>query len=246
MTLSHESDGSGPAVLLLHSTVCDRRMWTPQVPALVKAGFRAIRPDLPGYGDTPVPTAPTDVAAEALALTGDGPLHLVGSSGGGVVALEIAARWPSRVASLTLLCTAAPGLVPSPALRALWDGENALLEAGDVATATELNVQTWLGPQASDEARALVREMQSHAFKVQLAADEPDEIEIDWTPDAITARTLLVSGAHDLPDFAAIATSLAASLPQARHVELDWAGHLPSLEDPAKINELLLTFLRSS
>ncbi|MBM2616174.1 alpha/beta fold hydrolase [Actinoplanes sp. LDG1-06] len=239
MTLSHDSQGSGPVVVLLHSTVCDRRMWDP----VVLPGFRLLRCDLPGYGGSPVLPAPFDTAAEVLALAGDGPVALVGSSGGGLVALEIAARWPSRVPALALLCTASPTLNPSPALRELWAQENALLDAGDVEGATALNVRTWVGPRAPDAVRAQVADMQRHAFEVQLAAGDVDEFEAEWSLDAITAPALLVSGAHDLPDFREVAAGLATRLPEARHVELDWAGHLPVVEDPAPVNALLFDFL---
>ena len=48
---------------------------------------------------------------------------------------------------------------------------------------------------------------------------------------AITAPSLVVSGAKDLPDFRLIAARLTALLPGARPVELPWAGHLPTLDD---------------
>ncbi|MGK5681533.1 alpha/beta fold hydrolase [Actinoplanes sp. URMC 104] len=246
MTLSHDDEGSGPAVLLLHSTVGDRRMWDPQVAALTEAGFRAVRCDLPGYGDSPVPVGELDTAALVAALLderGVGDVALVGSSGGGLVALEVAARWPGRVAGLALLCSASPQLSPGPQLRAFWEREQALLAAGDVPGATELNVATWLGPRAGEQTRALVRRMQRHAFEVQLAAGDPVEAGPAWQPDTITASSLVVAGAHDLDEFRAVARDLAARLPHARHVELDWAAHLPSLEDPPVVNALLLEFL---
>jgi pimeloyl-ACP methyl ester carboxylesterase len=40
-----------------------------------------------------------------------------------------------------------------------------------------------------------------------------------------------------------IAAELAGRLPYARHVSLDWAGHLPNLERPAAFNALLVEFL---
>lgn len=246
MTLSHDDTGSGPAVLLLHSTVCDRRMWDPQVAALTAAGFRAVTCDLPGFGGSPVPAEPYDTAAEVagvLDALGIASAAVVGSSGGGAVALQVAARWPGRVSALALLCTAVAGFDAGPRLQALWDREEELLEAGDVAGATEVNVAAWLGPRASPQTHDLVRRMQRHAFEVQLAAPEVAEIETPYELDAITARTLLVSGAHDFPDFERIAAGLAGRLPAARHVHLDWAGHLPSMEDPAALNPLLLDFL---
>src|SRR5271169_595287 len=97
----------------------------------------------------------------------------------------------------------------------------------------ELNVATWLGPQASQATRERVRLMQRRALEVQLAAPEqyePAEVAVDL--GAITAPSLIVSGGQDLPDFRLIAARLALLLPGARPVELPWAGHLPTLERP--------------
>ncbi|MEU8657592.1 alpha/beta fold hydrolase [Actinoplanes philippinensis] len=248
MTLAYDVTGDGPAVLLLHSTVCDRRMWDPQVAALAAAGRRVVRLDLVGHGDTPVPAGRFDETGAIAALLDDLGITetaLVGASGGGRVALEFAARWPDRVTALALLCTALRGHEAGPELQAFDEREEALLEAGDIAGAVDLNVGLWVGPDAGDETRELVRVMQRHAFDVQLAAEDVAYEPVRTEPDLarITAPALLVTGAHDLPDFREIAAHLAGVLPQARHVELDWAGHLPSLERPGAVNALLLEFL---
>ena len=86
--------------------------------------------------------------------------------------------------------------------------------------------------------------MQRHTFDWQLAAGEwHGPIHTPYEPGAVTARTLVVAGAHDLPEFVTLARWLAAELPEARYLELDWAGHLPSLERPDLINPILLDFL---
>ncbi|MEU3049490.1 alpha/beta hydrolase [Streptomyces sp. NPDC006984] len=59
----------------------------------------------------------------------------------------------------------------------------------------------------------------------------------------IEAPCLVVSGAHDMADFREIAARLPDQMPHAKHVELPWAGHLPSRERPAKVVELLKGFL---
>jgi 3-oxoadipate enol-lactonase len=247
MTLAHDVTGSGPAVVLLHSMVCDRRMWDPQVPALAAAGYGVVRCDLRGFGESPPPTGPYDDAADVLALIdalGPAPVALVASSGSGPVAAELAARWPDRVSALMLLCSALPGWPKSPQRAAFAAEEEALLEAGDIAGATELNVRTWVGPAAGDAARSLVRDMQRHIFEVQLAAgEEPPPVEVPWKFSAVAARTTVVSGDRDLPDFADVGDELARRIPGASRLRLDWAGHLPSLEDPGRFNPLLLDFL---
>jgi len=249
MTLAYDVAGSGPTVLLLHSTVCDRRMWDPQVPALVDAGFRPVRADLRGFGDTPMPDGPFNNARDVvdlLDLVGAGRVAVVAASGGGRVGQEIAARWPGRVSALVLVATALAGHEAGAELSAFDEREEALLEAGDVDAATELNVTTWLGPHADEATRAAVRKMQRHAFDVQLApAPDVEPIDVEYDVAEIAAPTLLISGDHDLPDFREIAVELAGRLPDARHVPLDWAGHLPSMERPDAFNTLLVDFLRS-
>jgi 3-oxoadipate enol-lactonase len=249
VTLAYDVAGAGPGVLL-HSTVCDRRMWDPQVPALVDAGYRAVRCDLPGYGDSPVPDGPFDEAqdvAELLDKLGLDRVAVVGSSGGGQVAQAMAARWPDRVAAMALLCPAVADHEPGPELRAFGEREATLLEVADVAGPTELNLDTWLGPLTDAATREKVRAMQRHAFEVQLAA--PPEAEVVHPPydlATIAAPTLVVSGVHDLPDFRSIATDLAGRLPGTRLIELDWAGHLPSLERLDLVNEILVDFLHTA
>ncbi|WP_059011414.1 alpha/beta fold hydrolase [Streptomyces specialis] len=244
--LAHDDDGDGPEVLLLHSSVCDRRMWDPQWRLFLDAGFRVLRCDFRGFGDTPAADAPyrdADDVVELLDALGIGRTAVVGSSSGGRVALELAARRPERVTALALLNAGAPGHEPGDALRAFGERESALIESGDLAGAVELNVATWLGPDADGNTKAMVRLMQRHAFDVQLAADDVEQPEVDIDLGRITAPTLAVAGAHDLADFRAIAAALPDAVPGARHVELDWAGHLPSLERPAETAALLLDFL---
>jgi pimeloyl-ACP methyl ester carboxylesterase len=250
MTLAYDVAGDGPAVLLLHSTVVDRRMWDPQVPALVEAGFRAVRCDLSGFGDSPLPADLYNDADDVLAVLsslGVGDFAMVGSSGGGRVALEIAARRPSRVSALLLLCTAAGGFERGPELRAFGEREDALLEAGDLDGAADLNAVQWLGPEADQKTIAAVRAMQRHVFDVQWGVDEePEQRAYEYDLEAVTAPTLLVTGAHDLPDFRRIADHLASVIPGAKRLELPWAGHLPSLERPDLVNPLMLEFLSSA
>ena len=109
--------GSGPAVLLLHGFPDSRHLWRYQVPALARAGFRVLAPDLRGFGDAP---KPTEVAAYALPqVVGDvlGILdglgveraHVVGHDWGAVVAWLLVAGHPERAASLTALTVGCPG-----------------------------------------------------------------------------------------------------------------------------------------
>ena len=221
-------------------------MWDPQWDLLVHAGFQVIRPDFRGYGETPPPTSGYDEARDIrdlLDMLGIERIALVGSSFGGRVAQEFAARWPSRVTRLLLLCPATRLLEPSDDLQSFGAAEDALLEAGDIEGAVDLNVRTWVGPAADDFTRELVARMQRHAFEVQLAAPDVAAVREDFDLRHVNAPTLVISGAHDLEGMRTAAAFLAEHISGAAHRELDWAGHLPSIEDPARLGPVLLDFL---
>ncbi|MFF8598520.1 alpha/beta fold hydrolase [Streptomyces sp. NPDC015232] len=250
MTLAHDVAGDGPdTVLLLHSGVCDRRMWDGQFHALADAGHRVVRCDLRGFGDTPIdaPHVHADDVRDLLDHLGVERAALVGSSFGGEVALEFTVRHPGRTTALALLCAAAPGHEAGPELRAFFARERELLIAGDIPGAAALNVDLWLGPDADAAARALVLRMQTRAFELQLPAPDafaPGAVEVTGKDLAgIEVPVLVATGAHDVPDFGVIGDRLAGLLPDARRVVLDWAGHLPALERPVETARLLSGFL---
>jgi 3-oxoadipate enol-lactonase len=232
--------------VLIHAGVCDRRMWEPQWTALTER-FRAIRCDLRGFGETALPPERFNPADDVIALLdalGVRRASVVGASFGGRVALELAATWPRRVRKLVLLCGEWEEVESDPELESFAEEEDRLLSAGDVDGAVDLNVGTWLGPDAAEADRSLVRTMQRRAFEVQLAAGEGAEFDHrDVDPSTIDSPTLAISGGRDLPHFQQVAATLASQIPEAEHVELEWATHLPSLERPEAISDLLIDYL---
>lgn len=250
MILTHDDAGTGPAVLLVHAGVADRRMWEPIVPALSHA-FRVVRADLRGFGDTPLPGgryADADDLAALLDHLGVPDAVVVGSSFGGRVALELVTAHPARVRELVLLNPDLDGIEPTATAAAFDAEEDRLLDAGDVEGAVRLNLDTWLGPDADLSVREALAAMQRRAFEVQLAADAgdapplPRRVPVDL--DAVAVPTLVVTGAHDMDHFRHLAAHVAAGIGGAELVDLDWAGHLPALERPDVVQALLLDVLR--
>ncbi|MFI7066163.1 alpha/beta fold hydrolase [Kribbella sp. NPDC050124] len=243
MTIAHWVVGDGPALLLVHAGVADARMWARQVDELSQ-DHRVITLDLRGYGETPLePAAKYSDAGDLIAVLdelGVDTVEAVGASYGGYVVQQAASRHPERFSRLVLLCAPTDGVVPTDDLRAVWGEEEQLLEANDVDGATDLMVRSFIGPDASDEARELLRTMQKRAYDVQLAAGDVDNEEWPVEPEKITAPVRLVTGAHDFAWFGNCAAYLAERLPNAELVELPWAGHLPTLERPAEALGLVL------
>ncbi len=103
-----ESAGSpdAPAVLLLHGTRRTRAMWRNQLDGLAD-GFLVLALDLPGHGflaDVPFRLADaTGLAAAVIERLPAGRAIVVGSSLGGYVGMDLAARRPDLVAGLVLV-----------------------------------------------------------------------------------------------------------------------------------------------
>jgi 3-oxoadipate enol-lactonase len=257
MTLHREVRGDGPAVLLVHAGIADSRMWTPLAERVAADGYRVIAPDLQGFGRTPLAPGTVSHPADLLALLdelGVDRATVVGASFGGFVALALALRAPERVAALVLLDAALDEFEPSHDLATFDAAEETALEAGDLDAAVELNVRFWVDrpgrrhPADVDPAvRDLVAVMQRDAFEAQIGVEagleEPDP-PVARRLSEIGAPALVVAGADDVEDFVAIARRLADELPGAGDVvTVAGAAHLPALERPAEVADLVLAFL---
>jgi pimeloyl-ACP methyl ester carboxylesterase len=222
-------------------------MWDALVPSLI-GRHTVVRCDFRGFGGSPL--APGDSyrdAEDVLALIEDldvGDFAVVGASYGGHVGLQVASAVPERVERLVLVAPAAELAEPDHRLRELWEEEGRLVDAGDLHAATELNVRAWLGPDADEAARELVRRMQYDALALQVAAGEVDDRDLPVRLERLTMPISIFVGAHDFAFFTRTAAEL-SRLPRATLVELDWAGHLPSLERPVEMNGLLVDVLGS-
>lgn len=233
-------------VLLLHAGVADSRSWAAQVEALRAAGHRPLAPDLPGWGSTPLQPGRLSYVEHVAALL-DGPAAVVGCSFGGRIALELAVERPELVERLVLVNAALPGWEWSERVQRANEAEEEALERDDLDAAAEANL-VWVGPDASDEVRDLVRAMVVRNFELVLpVADEVEGVPVEPPASArlgeIRAPALIVVGGDDVPDSAEIAAILEAGIADSRVETIPSAGHLPSLETPAELNRLLLEFL---
>ena len=107
--------GQGPAVLLLHGYAETSRMWRPLIPKLAEK-FTVIAPDLPGIGDSSIPSDKIDMisAAERIhALVrslGVEKARVVGHDIGLMVAYAYAAKFPNETEKLALMDAFLPGV----------------------------------------------------------------------------------------------------------------------------------------
>lgn len=241
-----------PVVLALHSSGSPATMWRPleALPAL--AGIPVVAPALLGYPPNPslvdghLPTRHDDVAHALAALPpGDGPVHLVGHSYGGVVALTAARALGPRVASVWVYEPVIFG--------ALMNDPAAEPEGREEARATFLDPR-WAEPGAiGDEAwctnfidfwngagtfAALPPRTRQAIMRMgpKFAAEARDifgggQTFADW---AVPARPMTVAhGAATRACARAMAHGLVGANPGAVLHEVPGAGHMAPLNDPA-------------
>jgi 3-oxoadipate enol-lactonase len=205
--------------------------------AALSAEHDVVAPDLPGWGEVPLPTEPFSfVDAVAAHL----PAALVGNSFGGMVALRTALAHQDRVSRLVLVDAGMPGWEFTEKMRAYWSEEEKAIDAGDLARATQINLDFWVKPEHHEE----VRPQQLRALELQSAHEEPEVLWPELKPlSSLRVPTLVVVGERDEPDFHAIAQHLAEEIPDAELAIVPGAGHLVGLDEPDELNALILEFL---
>jgi pimeloyl-ACP methyl ester carboxylesterase len=107
--------GSGPAVILLHGFAETSRMWTPILPTLA-AKFTVIAADLPGIGESSIPSGEIDMKRAAIKIhdlarsIGIEKARIVGHDIGLMVAYAYAALFQSQTEKLVVMDAFLPGV----------------------------------------------------------------------------------------------------------------------------------------
>lgn len=254
MSVWHDRHGKGPAVVLVHAGIADSRMWEPQLRPFAKA-HTVVRVDLPGFGKSPIETNPVsyrgsvDSALDAYDVEG---AAIVGTSLGGLTALELALDTPERVTALVLVGAGIDDHDWAGELNDFDKAETEAIERGDLEAAVNVNLDFWVaGPrrtldEVDPKVRDLVAEMQLDAFRQEW----PDDLKaLKLDPPAsqrlgdVAVPTLVVTGDEDVVDIIRIGDRLARELPDAERATIGGAAHLPNLERPDEFNRLVLGFL---
>lgn len=261
MNVSVREEGSGEPIVLLHSSACSKAQW--------KAAFETFRdcyhvvaPDLLEYGETGpwrgsgrLTLADEATCVKAVMSRCDGPVHLIGHSYGGAVALRTALQHADRLASLTLIEPVAFHVLQQGDAEdhGLFDEITKLARtvAGGVTAGSPLEMAKrftdyWNG-QASwsrlgtDKKLAIGERMYKVVMEFHATITEP-------TPLAAYSRidvpTLILCATHSPEPVRRITRILAETLPVCRHRTVQYAGHMSPMTHPTAVNAHIAEHLR--
>jgi pimeloyl-ACP methyl ester carboxylesterase len=228
-----------PITLLLPGLACDAAMWVEQQQALSVQGAVHVSDAHTRHDNLPA------MAAELLGAHA-GALRLVGASMGGMLALEMVRQAPSRIGALALLGSSArPDTAELLKLRA---EAIVLFEQGRMLEVLRANVAFAFDP-ANAQQPGLVQsylDMIVRAGAQQLIAQNRA---VMARPDSrpllasIQCPALVLCGESDLLTPPECSREMAAAIPGAGLELIARCGHMLTLEQPARVNQLLLDWL---
>ena len=246
VTLRYSLSGApgGTPLILVNSLGTDLRIWS-EVVRLLGARYCVLCYDKRGHGLSDSPPGPygiddhVDDLLELAAHCGFDRFAVCGISIGGMIALRLAARHPGRISRLIAADTGARiGTEQS------WNDRIATVRADGMAAVAEPVVGRWLTPSfrtANPAAFAGWRNMLERCAPDGYVASCATVRDTDLTADLgrITAPTLVVVGDADVVTPEPMARQLADAIPNARLRQIPQAGHVPAIEQPQRLAELI-------
>ena len=260
MKLQYQSEGDGPLVVLLHGFPESSRSWRRQLPALARAGFRAIAPDLRGYASSPKPKGAdayvmTDVVtdvAELIDSMSSVPVMVVGHDWGAVVAWNLAMMRPDLVRKLAILNVPPPAAIARELHRSKKQKVKLLYQLFfQLPLLPELFMKLcgglllrFSGRFTREEIKAYRQEWRGNlttmlnyyrAINKSRAAMRKNQRRID-------APTLIIWGEHEPVFLASAIENIGDWVSNARIERVAHAGHFVQTDAPEAVTRLLIDF----
>jgi 3-oxoadipate enol-lactonase len=259
--LAAQDEGSGPPIVLVHSAVVNRRSWNGVVPRLVEAGYRVIRYDMRGFGESTAEDVEFRPHADVLAVMdhfGVGRAAVAGNSMGAAFMLDAVIETPERFVAYAWVGGGIGGFdkdLSVPAEDELFQAESDAEDAKDWDLAAEYDTRIWMDgfrdgvnapaarvdPAVRASMKAMDRELLEPG-RVYGRFTRPDPPAIGRL-ESIGVPTLVVIGGLDTAGTRASAEVLAERVPGARIERIPDVAHIIGMEVPDRLAALIVELL---
>ncbi len=242
----------GEPLLMIQGLGADARGWTFQKRALA-GRFRLILVDNRGVGRSGRPEGPYDLevmAADAVAVldhAGYGSAHVIGASMGGIIAQALAVRFPDRVRSLVLACTACHHYSWRRELLQEW-AEQA--QAFGMREFVRRNLRWMVGPRSLRRLAPALAVLGPIAFSVPVSSFVAQVAAILAIDDSlrdelveVAVPTLVIVGSQDVLTTQGDGEEIASLIPGAELAVVRGGAHLFQVEQARAFNRLVVDFL---
>jgi 3-oxoadipate enol-lactonase len=237
-----------PWVIFSNSVLTNLTMWKSQAADLQRS-FRVLRYDQRGHGSTDVTDGKYNfdlLVADVVALMDTLSIqrvHFVGLSMGGITALFLAQRHAHRF-DRVIACACGPASTPASAQQ--WNERIALGAEKGMAALADVTITRWFPPEFIATNAAVVGKLRGMILATPFkgfAGCAAALSDYDLRPglSGIDRPTLLIVGTKD----AAVAgiRQIKAAVRSAALVELEGAGHISNVEQPAAFTSAVKNFL---
>jgi 3-oxoadipate enol-lactonase len=233
-----------PAVIFANSLGTDFRIWDEVANALA-GRYRIVTYDKRGHGLSDEPAGPYSIdnfASDTLALIdhlGIETFAFVGLSVGGMIAQKVAVRAANRLKAL-VLCDTAVKIGDA----AVWNARIEAVETQGLSAIADAVLERWFSSafrrNRTDELAGW-RNMLIRSPQAGYAATCAALRDANLTDDApkITAPTLFAVGSEDGSTPPDLVRESARLVPQARFEVIEDSGHLPCIDQPVKLANLI-------
>ena len=253
ININFEIDGpdNAPWLILSNSLLTNLSMWDDQVATLARS-FRILRYDQRGHGGTEATAGDYSfdlLVADIIALIdmlGIGRAHFCGLSMGGMTALFLAQRHPQRFDRI-IACDCGPNSTEASAQQ--WKERIEVASRDGMQALVEPTIARWFPPDfvatkapVLDKVRGMIRSTPLAGFRG--CAMALSSYDLRGGLGGIDRRTLLIVGTKDatLAGIRQIKDAVRGSA----LVELEGAGHISNVEQPAAFTRAVVDFLSRS
>lgn len=249
-TAGHTLNTTLPTVVFIHGGEQDHSAWALQSRYFAYHGHNILVPDLPGHGRSAGPALGSIAAlaewiAHLLESAGIAQAAVAGHSMGSLIALEFAARHPSRIVKLALLGSSTPMPVAESLLESARANEHAALDMINLwshGSRAQIGGNTAPGMWMLGMNMRLMERQSRDVLYADFKACNDYAAGADAAAK-VNCPVLIIAGTRDQMTPPRATQELIRRIPHARTVYLDGAGHALMSEQPDGVLDALIEFL---